>query len=962
MEENHGFNLETPLAVTPDDIKSISDPSPRFRSWAWQMYLRRELNLIVEAVIWLGKAANIIEALAYLNRLTVEYPETELKVVVKDLENIRDPGPKMVKLRTLVRGIRAKAKDPQLTRGALTHQAVNDLFSGRLMSSGGRRTDKTSSQLELFKLEKSRQILLFDEFAEESVQSEKSEKMRLSRTRVLNRIQHHWKVIRSAIEKQGWPAWRRKRRNVNCLEKWLAILFGEHAVKLGAEVGFGEHFKVLTELTWAAAASYWLRERQRPMILFREINVIASRHHLGGGRIDALEVRRIGGKLPNRRQDRILTEMSRNRYKSVGHLIMELGKRFDQPVEVTVIDWKSLVGDVVTGDKEWSSTDLKKEPQFADQEQMKRYLTLIPLDCYLVGQKGELWRPEDVTLRGELWYLMPDQAPIVHEVSMAVEQMQDYFLNYVVLEWPEASRRALAREVNNIFLRHLVEIHEKGESRPKKGAFGNNHNGNQALPLFPEEKVKVVSVREIIRAHRDKYPLFADRRQILQIVGKRRKTGTHKLEMNYSKLLEAMAKGEVKTYSWSDPAQPFTVQCLMDDHRDSDPSMRIYPDWLRFWCFGCRTGGSIAIESVPGDLANRLAPKWQEISRQPTKLDWSVLPVIPEEHDRIMRRAQQLLALSFWPSPAVEYLRQERRVDPSLAYEYGAGYGNNSLIIGLMSEGYCLDDLIRYGFVKITPNFWRASSLIGLLQEEFGLSAQEITREYLSKKTQRTEIGYPYSVLAGRVTFPLKLEGKHTNFYGRIIPPTEEMLTHIKLSMLGEKVVQGGFNTDILLSDAKEVKFAEAVIDTLTLAQMGYRNVIALVGTENVEILKAAIRARKNIGLSLDYDKFGRKLTLRTIRRYLATVNLGGEKVWREIDQYVREIEEAIKREETGEKEALHFGEYFRRLGYLGIEDFTARFVADHRECLGREFDFNTWWQRFGCQNAPLSWEEDNNA
>jgi hypothetical protein len=71
--------------------------------------------------------------------------------------------------------------------------------------------------------------------------------------------------------------------------------------------------------------------------------------------------------------------------------------------------------------------------------------------------------------------------------------------------------------------------------------------------------------------------------------------------------------------------------------------------------------------------------------------------------------------------------------------------------------------------------------------------------------------------------------------------------------------------TALASKEHQMINITEAVIDALTLIQMGYPATIAIIGVNNYAVLQAVVNLGKDIALAFDNDTTGRQKTDETI-------------------------------------------------------------------------------------------------
>ncbi|MFC1662976.1 hypothetical protein ACFL04_02280, partial [Patescibacteria group bacterium] len=625
MEDS--FSTQTvAITVTAEDIRTIPDPSPEFKRWVWERYFFGGLDLVVQATISAGKADTIAEALAYLCELSREHQQNNTAISVADLERRVVRSHRSRELEKLVTGQTTSRKSAHLYHGLIGHQAIHELMTGALVA---RKLDQANS------IQDDPQNNLFAGLlsADQSQQEDRRRQRVQELSTLMRRIKYNWRTALKKVDTSSWKLDSGQGGSIWRLDHDLSTLFGKHLRRLKQ---YGKdpdgYLTMMTLMSWAATVIYY-RRRRRNHVLFRELPVIAHRHRIGGGRVDAIEILTIGGRKPNRNQLRILAQLSRSQFKSTGHLIQELSKIFRQHLDIAVIDWKFLVGDILQSGQDMIAPDVSTKPIAEHVKQLRRYLTMIPFDHHLGAQNAKLWDTKDFTLHGQLWYLLPS-GPVIHEIAMTSVEREQRFLDDVVSNYPIARRRASVRSLDNLVMGHLVGILAgNGGKRLIRQAVNNVSPQYTLLPVSEMARTAV----DVIEEQRNWQPEFVDDSRVIEIVGNR--NGRPIYHLHLDALLQVIESGEVRTWRFGDDGGK--VSCLMPDHHDDTPSMSVKltanpPIWH---CFGCNAGGHIALESIPQHLISFLSSEWG----RPENRNWvggtsgrAKLPVIPEEHHQIM--------------------------------------------------------------------------------------------------------------------------------------------------------------------------------------------------------------------------------------------------------------------------------------------------------------------------------------
>ncbi len=637
------------------------------------------------------------------------------------------------------------------------------------------------------------------------------------------------------------------RGSQSIMEKMLRPIMGEFLEKLTKYHDPWADFQLLqTLIIWARPLVQVARERTE-RIFFKEINALDRRKGLSGGRIDALELVSIEGRDPTSVERSHLRKLARERFYSSGHLISYLQKLFGPRIEVSVIDWKCAVGDFSDHSNKNVLVNLDACPQGRHVKQMNRYLSFIPLDLYLLsGRKDEkIWASSMLEVsRARLTYSLATHPQFENDVTIDEEKAEEVLAEYA-RKWHQAEVRGETRVITNQVINSLVKNFQ-ATKKVSRNENGHRADAEQTKLVLPDSELENVS--SVISRHRK----FVDPGKIVEMVSSQ---WGNKYILYYDELLHAIERGEI-VYSSFDSEVGGRICCLNPQHDDHHPDMRVSVERGSFHCFACGFSGKIAEGS--------LTPSQLEAFAGSSKISGNIdNVVIPRECDVLFERVQRFASGSFEGSSAERYLVKERHLNPDIAFEHGAGYMSDDLVPYLLKLGYSLEDLVSHGLIKFGAHITKGDRLVCLLRD-YGFKLKDLTksRRVLGGKIKDDMPCLPYLFLWDCLTFPLKLEGKHTNFYGRRVSFTQKHMRHRKLQVKsGEiRVSQGGFNTDVL-TKCQDVTIAEAAIEALTLVEMGYPNVIATVGTNNSHVLAAVTRYAKAAQLAYNHDKAGWEAT-----------------------------------------------------------------------------------------------------
>ena len=267
-------------------------------------------------------------------------------------------------------------------------------------------------------------------------------------------------------------------------------------------------------------------------------------------------------------------------------------------------------------------------------------------------------------------------------------------------------------------------------------------------------------------------------------------------------------------------------RALCPFHNDTDPSLVVFPDEGRWWCFGCNTGGDVIdfvmrAEGVSFREALRIlghARPLPEGRGRPRRLPSRSAPpptstTLNDAHQGLLTAAAEVYRAALHQSPhALDYLT-ERGISPDVAEEFKVGYG------------VALAKYLRF-------RGWdpRLARELGLLDER--------GREWFR----------------GRIVIPEYRDGRAVYLAGRQIPrvasfgPKYLFLRNIPKPLYGLERIQ----------NSPDVFVVEGLIDYLILWGWGYPTV-ALLGNRIPRRHAEALRGRR-VYLVPDRDDGGREL------------------------------------------------------------------------------------------------------
>jgi DNA primase len=298
-------------------------------------------------------------------------------------------------------------------------------------------------------------------------------------------------------------------------------------------------------------------------------------------------------------------------------------------------------------------------------------------------------------------------------------------------------------------------------------------------------------------------------------------------------------------------------QGLCPFHSEKSPSFTVSPTKQFYHCFGCGAHGTAI-----GFLIEYSGMGFVDAVKD---LAQNVGMVVPEQDDKIppAQRAaqqQQSMALSDAMSKANEFYRAQLRQAPQ-AIAYLKGRGLTGEIAARFALGY-------------SPNGWDSLKAVFPDYEspvlvEAGLIVQNVEED--GRRSKR------YDRFRERVMFPIRnTKGQVIAFGGRIMDQGEPKYLNSPETPLFSKgsELYGLFEARQAIRDAGYVLVTEGYMDVVALAQMGFPQAVATLGTAcTTTHVQKLLRQTDNVIFSFDGDKAGRRAARRALEACLPHVS-----------------------------------------------------------------------------------------
>jgi DNA primase len=351
-------------------------------------------------------------------------------------------------------------------------------------------------------------------------------------------------------------------------------------------------------------------------------------------------------------------------------------------------------------------------------------------------------------------------------------------------------------------------------------------------------------------------------------------------------------------------------QGLCPFHSEKSPSFSVSPTKQFYHCFGCGAHGS-AISFLMEYSGLGYVDAIEDLARS-AGLD------VPRQERTAndVARQQQAMALSEVMSSAADWYRQQLKGN-TRAVEYLKGRGLTGEIAKRYSLGYA-------------PDAWQG------LEAVFGTySNEELAKTLLEGglliQSEQTETNQPvkrYDRFRDRIMFPIRNpKGQTIGFGGRILDQGEPKYLNSPETPLFSKgnTLYGLFEARQAIRAQEYVLVCEGYMDVVALAQLGFPNAVATLGTAcTANHVRMLLRQTDKVVFSFDGDSAGQRAAQRALEACLPLMTDDKEirflflPTEHDPDSYVRlfgapAFEKAIK-------EALSISSFFFKIVSQGNE------------------------------------------
>lgn len=290
-------------------------------------------------------------------------------------------------------------------------------------------------------------------------------------------------------------------------------------------------------------------------------------------------------------------------------------------------------------------------------------------------------------------------------------------------------------------------------------------------------------------------------------------------------------------------------------HGEKSPSFSVSPSKQFYYCFGCGASGD-AIRFLTEHLGLSFVEAVRDLA-QGVGLTVPEEDVSPEERQRRDTLRQRRLNLGEVLNRAAEFYRAQLKVSPR-AIDYLKKRGLTGAIAARFGLGFA-------------PSGWK--TLAGVfpqyddpLLEEAGLVRQRDAQEGGEDRGR-------YDWFRERVMFPIRgIDGQVIGFGGRVLDDSKPKYINSPETPVFSKgrELYGLFEARQALRDKGYALVVEGYMDVVALAQSGFGNAVATLGTAcTAEHVQKLFRFTDSVVFSFDGDAAGRRAAARALEAAL---------------------------------------------------------------------------------------------
>lgn len=300
-------------------------------------------------------------------------------------------------------------------------------------------------------------------------------------------------------------------------------------------------------------------------------------------------------------------------------------------------------------------------------------------------------------------------------------------------------------------------------------------------------------------------------------------------------------------------------QGLCPFHSEKSPSFSVSPTKQFYHCFGCGAHGS-AISFLMEYSGLGYVDAIEDLARS-AGLD------VPREERTAndIARQQQTMALSEVMSAAADWYRQQLKTAPR-AVEYLKGRGLTGEIAKRYALGYAPDGW--QGLEAVFDTYANDEVAKTLLEGGLLIQSEQADNHQTANQTTRR-----YDRFRDRIMFPIRNpKGQTIGFGGRILDQGEPKYLNSPETPLFSKgnTLYGLFEARQAIRSQEYVLVCEGYMDVVALAQLGFPNAVATLGTAcTANHVRMLLRQTDKVVFSFDGDSAGQRAAQRALEACL---------------------------------------------------------------------------------------------
>ena len=291
-------------------------------------------------------------------------------------------------------------------------------------------------------------------------------------------------------------------------------------------------------------------------------------------------------------------------------------------------------------------------------------------------------------------------------------------------------------------------------------------------------------------------------------------------------------------------------------HGEKSPSFIVSPSRQTYHCFGCGVHGDalrFLMEHTGAGFVDAVHDLAQQVGMAVPEDDSS-----PEERERAQALKQRQSTLTDVLSKAADHYRQQLKDSPR-AVAYLKGRGLSGQIAARFGMGYAPDGW--RGLASVFPRYDDP------LLEESGLVIAHEADSGNEADRKR------YDRFRDRIMFPIRsAQGEVIGFGGRVLDKGEPKYLNSPETPVFSKgrELYGLFEARTALRQKGYVLVVEGYMDVVALAQLGFPNAVATLGTAcTAEHVQKLFRFTESVVFSFDGDAAGRRAAGRALEAAL---------------------------------------------------------------------------------------------